>query len=332
MSGFLVVLPQISFAGNLGVEVDQTAIVFDVNAGESQQFVINVKNISGKEQEIILDAKDYVLGENNDLVLIDDKDEQTGLSNWLSVDEEYIKLTDGEKREIVFTVNTPNDAVIGSHRGAAIFRIEDDSDNTVQVNGQVGVHVLVNVKGDTHASGRVNKFDIPLLSFGTVEYAAEFENTGNIHYVPYGEIVVRNIFTKKENLYEYEKHFVFPGKIFEFIIVEDVPSLFGLYKATTVFVDGEGATRMKIDFTMGYFFPLVAIIVIVCILVLLKIINSRDKKHIVKKQNSKKRNNARSNQSVKFVNVESTKIVDAKKDQRVSAEEDNEKVSINIEK
>ena len=176
----------------------------------------------------------------------------------------------GGAKEVIFDVESPKDASIGSHKGAVLFRVVPNGDDSVKVQGQIGVHVLINVKGDTHAGGHVNKFDISLLTLGSVDYVAEFENTGNIHYVPYGEVVVRNIFTKNEQLYKYDKHFVFPGKKFTFSYIGQIPSLFGLYKARVAFVDGEGVTRTKVDYTMGYFFPVVFIIALGGVIIILK--------------------------------------------------------------
>lgn len=276
--GIMSTIPFVVSAKNIGVAVDQTAIVFDVDTGEVQEFVVEVKNISDEEQKIDVDAMNYVLGDNNAITLSDDNAEGN-IKDWISSRDESIVLTPGGAHEVIFSVEAPDNASVGSHRGAVLFRVTPNNDDTVKVQGQIGMHVLVNVKGDTHASGQINSFDIPLLTSGSVDYATEFENTGNIHYVPYGEVKVHNIFTKNEQIYEYDKHFVFPGKKFTFLHTEQVPSLFGLYKVQVTFVDGEGATRVKSDYSMGYFFPLTTIIILVIIMIILyKIKKSKNHK------------------------------------------------------
>ena len=278
--GIMCSVPFVVSASNIGIAVDQNAIVFDVDTGESQEFIVEVKNISNEKQEIEVSVMDYVLGDNNVMTLLNENDDNNGIKEWINIRDKNIVLESGGAQEVVFDVKTPESASIGSHKGAVIFRVMPRGDDTVKVQGQIGVHVLINVRGDTHASGHINKFDIHLLALGPVEYAAEFENTGNIHYVPYGEVVVRNVFTKNEQLYKYDKHFVFPGKKFTFSHVEQIPSLFGLYKARVAFVDGEGVTRMKVDYTMGYLFPLVFVVILGVVIIVLRwvIVKNKSKK------------------------------------------------------
>ncbi len=273
---FFLFVPFFTFASTLGIAVDQMNIAFDMNEEETQKFVVEVINISDESQTVAIGAMDYVIEDNNELHLSDESDAVSGIKDWISVQDEKIVLGPGQASEIVFTVKTPENAQIGSHRGAAIFRAVPDEEDTLKVQGQIGVHVLINVKGDTHAGGRVNSFDIPILALEPIDYVTEFENTGNIHYVPYGEVGIRNIFTGHRESYKYDKHFVFPGKKFAFSVINEAPSLFGFYKAQAMFVDGEGVPRSKTDYTMGYFFPLIFIGVIgVIVLIVWKLFKKK---------------------------------------------------------
>ena len=278
---FFLFLPFGVLANNLGIAVDQAAIAFDVDTGETQEFIIKVQNLSDVNQKVVIEIKDYVLGDNNNLVFRDDSDEQNGLKEWIEIRDKDITLTPDEKRAITFIVRTPENAPVGSHRGAVVFRaVPAESDDTVKVQGQIGVHILINVKGDTHASGHLNSFDVPFITSGQVEYVAEFENTGNIHYVPYGEVTVRNVFTRNEQTEKYDKHFVFPGKKYTFTLTKEIPSLFGFYRAQVTFVDGEGVSRTRADYTMGYFFPLIFIGAIIFIIILIRVIAKKRQKNV----------------------------------------------------
>jgi hypothetical protein len=257
-------------AETIGIAVDQTSIAFDADIGEKQEFVITVTNISDRMQEVVVGAMDYLVGDNNDLVLDQEFNEQDGIKDWITTEQPRITLAPDQSEEVRFVFRAPSSAPVGSHRGAAVFRSVPGGGGDVAVQGQIAIHVLVNIKGNTHASGRLNAFDVPLFVFGDVEYRAEFENTGNIHYVPYGEVVVKNVFTKKERAHKYEKHFVFPNKKFTFIFADEIPSIFGLYKARATFVDGEGVTRSRSDYMMGYGFPFVFIAIMIALYVLWK--------------------------------------------------------------
>lgn len=275
-----VFVPQIVRAERIGIAVDQTNIAFDADAEETQEFVVKVTNISDKKQNIFIDTMDYAVGDNNELLLNREFDEQNGVKDWITVEDSQIVLESNESRDVTFVFVAPATAPIGSHRGAVVFRALPEENTNVNVQGQIAVHTLINIKGDTYASGRVNAFDIPFFPLNKpIAYIAEFENTGNIHYVPYGEVVIKNIFTKNEYIQKYDKHFVFPGKKYEFIFTEHIPSIFGIYRAQVNFVDGEGAVRSRHDYTMGYLFPAIVIGLIVGIIVLVQWLLYRKRKN-----------------------------------------------------
>lgn len=266
-----VCVPQMVLAERIGIAVDQTNIAFDADAEETQEFSVKITNISEKKQNVSIGAMDYTIGENNELLLDREFDEKDGVKDWITAKEPNITLEPNESRDVVFYFVAPATAPVGSHRGAVVFRVLPEKGEDVSVQGQVAVHTLVNIKGDTHASGRVNFFDIPLFPLNNpIVYMAEFENTGNIHYVPYGEVVITNIFTKSVHVQKYEKHFIFPGKKYDFSFTENIPSIFGVYRAQVNFVDGEGVVRSRNDYTVGYLFPLVLIIIIIGCLILIR--------------------------------------------------------------
>lgn len=279
----LSMFPDSVYATKMGISVDQTSIAFDADTGEKQEFVMHVTNISDKEQKISVGTIDYIIGDGNDLILAEGFDEQNGLKDWITADSTDLTLAPGQKQEVKFVFVAPESAPIGSHRGAVVFRVEPEDNGDVRVQGQIAVHVLVNIKGDTHASGRISSFDIPLMTFKEIDYVAEFENTGNIHYVPYGEVVVKNIFTKNEIVYKYKKHFVFPEKKFTFFVTDRVPSALGLYRAQVNFVDGEGVLRSRSDYTIGTVFPLIIVVLFNLFLVLAKWLMKKKGENIKKR-------------------------------------------------
>ncbi len=345
---FLFLFPTFIFASDFGLVVDKTAVVFDANAGETQKFVIEVKNISDEKQKIVIDAMDYVLSDNNEVILSKDVNDQNGIKSWINTQDKNIVLSPGESEEVAFSVNVFEEAAVGSHRGAVIFKIIPNSSDTVKIQGQVGVHVLINVKGDTNATGRINFFDASFLSLGLTDYKVEFENTGNVHYVPYGEVVVTNIFTKKKEVYNYDKHFAFPQKKVEFLLSREIPSLFGLYKAQVTFVDGEGISRSKTDYVMGYFFPIVFMGSLMLIGYIFWFFHTKAKRNQNNQKTIKEKNrqqNKKKNKNKKKNTISNKKVVniDTKKEDTVKEDlnddeikstinnKDEHKISINIE-
>lgn len=254
---FIFIFPCAAQAERLGIAVNENKIAFDMDASEEQTFVIKITNISDQEQKIVLDTLDYDVEDNNHITLRADADWQNGLKEWVTVPEKEFTLQPNMGKDVRFTVRVPETATVGSHRGAMIFRTVPNEDVQVKVQGQIGVHVLINVKGDTHATGKITMFDVPFITWSDVAYRAEFENTGNIHYVPHGEVLLRNVLTNKRVVYNINEgdHFVLPGKKVVFEAVQKIPSVFGVYLAQARFVDGEGSIKQRNDLVMGALFP-----------------------------------------------------------------------------
>ncbi len=261
----MVLVPCAVFADSVGISVDQTHVVFDASPDETKEFVITVKNISEKTQDITVGVTDYTVGDDNVVSLTQDVDENTGVTGLVTPAQERVTVEPHQSKEVQFIFHAPKSATVGSHRGAVFFRSAPDNQEGFAVQGQIAVHVLVNIAGDTRASGRIHSFDVPFFVIGDIDYPAVFENTGNTHYVPYGEVVARNVFSKKEQKYTYDKHIVFPGKMVTFTHAEHIPSIFGAYRAVAYFVDGEGVVRSRSDYMIGWACPLVVGGVVVCI-------------------------------------------------------------------
>jgi hypothetical protein len=272
-------IPKICLADQAGISIDQSVFAFDASPGESQNFTLNVKNITLSDQEITFEASDYFIGNNNEISFIADANEASGLKNWLSSDVPLLTLKPGEEREISLALKIPANATPGSHYGAVLAKARAQNQENLsgqQISGRVAAHVLVNVKGDFNGGGKIDYFYTPIFSGKITEISATFENTGNIHYIPHGEITIKNLITKKAQNSTLDKHFVFPGKSYNFSIKENIPSVFGIYSAEASFVDGEGKLYSVRRYVLGKYFPVVVGIVLIALTILARfIIRSR---------------------------------------------------------
>jgi len=253
-----------AFAQNIGFAVDQTVVAFDVSPNEQTEFILKVKNTSNEKQHVFVDVVDYEISDNNDITFIDSENRENGIKDLISPDKKEIDISPNSVEIVKFFVKANDNTSVGSHRGVVLFRAKNTSDENKQVTvqGQIGVHVLINVKGDIYSSGKINSFILPFVTFGDTVYKVEFENTGNIHYVPHGEMILTNIITKARHNYKFNQHFVFPHKKFNFVLQKNIPSLFGLYEAKVVFVDGDGAVHTDKSYILGFLFPVLIILLI----------------------------------------------------------------------
>jgi hypothetical protein len=262
-------------AEQAGISIDQSIFAFDASPGESQNFTLNVKNIASSDQEVTFEASDYSIGNNNEISFTADANEVSGLKSWLDSSIPLLTLKSGEEREISFALKIPANATPGSHYGAVLAKARaqaQDNSSGPQISGRVAAHVLVNVKGELNGGGKIDYFYAPIFSGKIAEMSATFENTGNVHYIPHGEITVKNLITKKAQNSALDKHFVFPGKSYTFSVEEKIPSVLGIYSAEASFVDGEGKLYSARRYVMGKYFPVVVVIILIVLAFLFRFI------------------------------------------------------------
>ena len=243
----------------LGIALDQTVIAFDANPGETQEFSLTATNISMEKQKMFLEVEDLAVADENAMTLMPEGNELFGMKDWIAAKETQWLLNPGESRKVSLVLNVPSSATVGSHLAAILLRAypEATAENFQKtiVSPRVGVHLLVNVKGEVSGKGKIVKFSAPVFLEKEVTFKAEYQNEGNVHYIPHGEISVKNLFgQEKENL-KFDKHFVFPGKLYSFELNWDRASFWGAYRAEAFFVDGDGEkhSAKRLVFGEGFF-------------------------------------------------------------------------------
>ena len=267
---------QIVLAERISVSVDQTVFAFSAGPESNNEIKINVRNISDTSQKMSIVTKDFIAGDNGLIVNMTNKNEKFGMSEWVLTKEPDWILEPRSNKEITLLINIPKNAIVGAHYAIANIQAFPTVDgqnfqNTI-VGGQIGVYILVNVKGEVSGSGNLKKFDAPIIAGRSVPLKADFENTGNMLYIPHGEIQIENIFTRKKTIIETEKHFVFPGTKYSFETNWDAPSVFGSYSARADFVDANGVHHNQQKFFLGKFFLPTFFIFLGCIFVIKRII------------------------------------------------------------
>jgi uncharacterized protein involved in high-affinity Fe2+ transport len=258
-------------AETVGISVNESIFSFNLKPGDSQNISVSVKGLSDEKQRLSIEASDYEIGEQNDITFTAEDNSGHGLKNWLKADNNQWFLESNEEKQITLSIDVPQNASPGSHYGAILLRsfpeISADNFQKPVISGRIAIHILIKVAGEAKGDGKISYFWAPFLAGKKLEVISEFENTGNVHYIPHGEIIVKNIITAKASNSELEKHFAFPGKKFRYSSNLDLPGLFGLYEVSASFVDGDGNTLYESKYIAGkLFLPAFITIVIVTII------------------------------------------------------------------
>lgn len=251
----------------VGFSVDKKLINLEIDPGGERVFSINFKNLINKEQIISVDTKDFEVEENNQIKIMPEGNPIHGMANWIEVFQDKWIAQGSVQFVKNFKVKVPKDAIVGSHWTFLTFRsspvVDVNNFDKPIVSAEIGVYVLVTVKGEVVAKGELENFFAPIIASDKNNFKLSYRNLGNVHHIPQGRLVVTNLLTGKQLTEKIEEHLVFPGKRYTFIRDWEIPSIFGVYQAKAFFLDGEQNQLTKKRFIFGKYSFFVAGLILI---------------------------------------------------------------------
>lgn len=166
-------------------------------------------------------------GEEGNPAFLEDEETKYSLASWIEIDSTAFALEKHERRVVPFTIRVPKNASPGGHYGVIFFSTQQppvagEQRTALGVTGKLGSLILVRVAGDIKEEGRIVEFDtVDKKKFYNrlpIDFITRFENTGNVHLKPQGEIKIENFFgkqTEKLSINE-ERRNVLPESIRKF--------------------------------------------------------------------------------------------------------------------
>lgn len=132
------------------------------------------------------------------------EDSAYGLASWIWIEKGPITVLPSEYKAIDYSINVPIDADPGGHYAGIFFgsgNPEDRNDKpAIGLSSKAGTLVLLEVSGNIIESGELKSFEIKngkkFFEHLPIEFSVGFENTGNVHLRPEGEIEITNMFGK----------------------------------------------------------------------------------------------------------------------------------------
>ena len=209
------------------VEPGKTEIF--LNPGESVIKNITVTNRVDKTVKFKLSTEDMT-GTDNPLSPIKLLGDETGpysLKNFIEPEINEFSLDLGEKITIPVKISIPSDAEPRGYYGALIVSNEPDvieQDKTNSAEGQtrlisrIGSLFLLRINGEGKESGNLEDFRIigPSKLFYDKKpsgFEIAFRNTGNVHLVPHGKIIIKNMFGKIVAELPVDAYFALPDSL-----------------------------------------------------------------------------------------------------------------------
>ncbi len=175
---------------------------FDARPGDVLVDVVKLYNETDEALNLTASVQNFkALGETGTPEFLP-VEEGNGLASWIKLDETTVTLAPGERKSILFTINVPGDAEPGGHFAGILWSTAGaapEGETAVGLVAKTGTLILVRVSGQVEEMGRVVEFgtDKASYSYLPANFVVRFENTGNVHLKPTGEITVKNMWGTK---------------------------------------------------------------------------------------------------------------------------------------
>jgi hypothetical protein len=247
----------------------------------------NVKVINNNKYEITVYAQVVNFapqgeqGEGKFLPVFKMETEGSTLAEWITLSSEPFVIQPEQSAVIPFTVVVPERAAPGGHFAAIMVGTKPPKlDGTIKVaTSQIVTSLFfVKVAGDVTEDGSVREFRVikKIVDTPKADFEVRFENKGNVHVQPQGEIVITNMWGKERGIIpiNHQTHFgnVLPNSVRKFDFSwkgEYSFSDIGRYKADLTLAYGDGDKKFVTSGTYFYIIPIKAGLILITSLVLL---------------------------------------------------------------
>jgi hypothetical protein len=194
------------------------------------------------------------------------------MSGWIDITKGEITIARGKTAEVPFTIRVPLDADPGGHYAAILVAtspVGQVSGTGTSVSSAITSLFFMRVPGDVIEEGAIRDFYATesFMQRAAGSFVIRFENKGNVHLVPQGEIVITNMWGKERGkiLINEQNTFgnVLPRSTRKFAFNWSGESNifeFGRYKALATLAYGEDGRKTTFRATYFWVIPIVPVL------------------------------------------------------------------------
>ncbi len=261
-----------------GLSITVSPTLFDITAAPGQVWQSELRIINSNLYDLTIYTEnvnfgtDGETGRPNFLKIFESETQGETLAEWVSVDEGPILVRRQEAVSIPFTVTIPENTPPGGHYAAILVgtRATENTDGLIgaQTAQFVSSLLFLRVDGDIDESGRIRSFrtNRRISQKADLDFSLRFENTGNVHVLPRGEIEIFNMWGQSRGLIPINQGTNF-GRVlqnsirdFNFSWSGNISPLdIGRYKATVTLSYGDTASQFADAVTYFWVIPFTAI-------------------------------------------------------------------------
>jgi hypothetical protein len=196
----LFALPVYAQNSGEGLTISPPISDLTLKLGDVSEQTVRLTNPTDKLMEVYPQVQNFrAKGEGGepDFYPASSDDTNFALASWIKFSQSKIALTPEQVAEFKYQITVPKNAEPGGHYGVVFFATEppktDTSSNQVSVASKIGSLILVKIPGDIKESGQLTDFSANKFFFkGPVLFTTRIQNSGNIHFKPKGQIIIKN--------------------------------------------------------------------------------------------------------------------------------------------
>ncbi len=188
--------------------------------------------------------------------ILDSGEDKATLAEWIAINSGPYVIEPEQTGDVPFFIEVPQNASPGGHFAAILVGTEPPHDTkeplALLTSQSVASLFFVRIGGDIIENATIREFSILDRSIedSTAEFSLRFENKGNVHLQPRGNIVITNMWGKTRGIIPINEktHFgnVLPNSIRDFKFTwkgERSLADIGLYKAIVTLAYGEDGVK-----------------------------------------------------------------------------------------
>lgn len=285
-----------------GLQISPALIEVNGEPGSTYTIQIRVTNVTASDLTFDSEVNDFSSKDesgNASVNLDTSLPNASSIRSWVSVIDSF-SLKARESRNVNATLSIPVDAEPGGHYGVIRFsgRAPTIDGSGVGTAASAGSLVLVRVAGTVDESLDLITFQTSqnntwsgFFKYGPVDFVMRFENNGNVHVKPIGQIEIRDIFGNKVETLSVnpDKGNVLPLSIRKFQSTLDRQWMFGRYTAdlsVAYGTTGQAIVKSISFWVIPYRLIIGAIILLATLIFVFRTVIKRYNSYIIKRAHS----------------------------------------------
>ena len=194
-------------SSSLSLTITPPLIKINLSPGQVWSSYVKVVNNNPELINVFASVLDFTSGETGGVNFFeipkDKESEKAFMSQWIEISKGPIEIPPFQSKEIPFQIFVPKEADPGGHYAAILIGnkpLEEKTPGTaVKISSQLSCLILANIEGEIVEKGWIREF-VTEKSFyqkPEVKIKLTFENLGNTHLQPKGEIKIYNFLGKE---------------------------------------------------------------------------------------------------------------------------------------